>query len=95
MYEHAARCGVQLLGAMTMKATDPNPLALRLQEAAKLLNISPRCLWTLAKQGRIPCVRVGNGRQRQLLLFPVDALRRWLEQQAQQGQDAQQAGGGQ
>ena len=38
-------------------------LALRPSEAAKALSISPRHLWQLTKDGEIPCVRVGNGRQ--------------------------------
>lgn len=32
-----------------------SPLALRPREAAKALGISPRLLWQLTKDGRIPC----------------------------------------
>ncbi len=57
------------------------PLALRLSEAAKALGISQRHLWQLTKDGRIPCVRLGDG-SRKTTLYPVNMLREWLEAEA-------------
>lgn len=50
------------------------PLALRPQDAAKALGISPRTLWALTvPRGPIPCVRLGNS-----VRYCPDALRRFL-----------------
>lgn len=58
-------------------------LALDLRQAAKALGVSVRTVWTLASQGRIPCVRIGGvGRGR--LMFPRKALEEWLLQQTAQ-----------
>ena len=57
-------------------------LALRLKAAAKLLGVSERLLWQLAKDNRVPHVRVGAAGRRGVLLFPVAELRTWLSQQA-------------
>ncbi|MBM3982082.1 MAG: helix-turn-helix domain-containing protein [Planctomycetes bacterium] len=59
-------------------------LALRPREAAKALNISPRLLWQLTKDGHVPCVRVGSGK-RKAVLYPVDALQQWLGARAAKG----------
>jgi excisionase family DNA binding protein len=48
-------------------------LSLRPRKAAKALSISERTLWTLTKAGRVPHVRVGRA-----VLYPVDALRAFL-----------------
>lgn len=58
-----------------------NPLALRPREAAKALGISPRLLWQLTKEGRVPCVRVG-GAKRQTVLYPIAELQAWLTRTA-------------
>ena len=55
-------------------------LALRPREAAKSLGISPRLLWQLTHDGRVPCVRVGSGKRR-TVLYPIAALQAWLAQQ--------------
>jgi excisionase family DNA binding protein len=53
-------------------------LALRPKEAAKRLGISPRKLWDLTQpRGPIRVVRVGS-----CCLYPVEALRAWLNEQA-------------
>lgn len=57
-------------------------LALRPRDAAKALGISPRLLWQLTHDGRIPCVRVGNGKRR-TVLYPTADLQAWLTRQAQ------------
>ncbi|MCS7047344.1 MAG: helix-turn-helix domain-containing protein [Gemmataceae bacterium] len=67
---------------MVTNGQNVTTLALRPREAAQALGISPRTLWALtAPRGPIPCVRIGHGRRRSVL-YPVDALRRWLSQQA-------------
>ncbi len=54
-------------------------LALRPREAAKMLSISERTLWALTKQGRIPCVKLGEGRT-SAVLYPVSSLEEFLSQ---------------
>lgn len=54
-----------------------SPLALRAPEAARVLGISERALWTATNAGEIPHVRVGR-----TTIYPVDALRAWLEARA-------------
>lgn len=58
-----------------------NKLALRPREAAKMLSISERTLWTLTKLGRIPCVKLGTGKTN-AVLYPVASLRQFLAQMA-------------
>lgn len=53
-------------------------LALRPREAAKALGVSERTLWTWTREGTIPHLKRG-----QTVLYPTDALRRWLDEQAQ------------
>ena len=64
----------------TLTPTDgPLPrLALRPREAAQALGISKRLLWTLTNQGAVPHLRLGR-----TVVYPVDALRKWLADQAQ------------
>jgi len=59
------------------------PLALRLPEAAKIVGLSQRCLWQLAKDGEVPCIRLGSG-PRQTLLFRREALSEWLRSREDQ-----------
>jgi excisionase family DNA binding protein len=49
------------------------PIAVNLQRAAALLDISDRTLWSLTKEGKIPHKRVGNR-----LLFSVEELRKFI-----------------
>jgi excisionase family DNA binding protein len=65
------------------------PLALRPRDAAKALGISPRLLWQLTKDGRIPCVRVGSG-TRKTVLYPVAELQAWLARQTQAAKGGEQ-----
>jgi excisionase family DNA binding protein len=39
---------------------DGETLLLKAKEAAAKLQISPRTLWALTKQGAVPCVRIGR-----------------------------------
>ena len=52
-------------------------LALRPREAAKALGVSERTLWDWTQRGDVPHVRRGR-----TILYPVDVLRRWLDEQA-------------
>ncbi|MFZ5768637.1 MAG: helix-turn-helix domain-containing protein [Bacillota bacterium] len=49
---------------------------LRAQEAAEILNLSPWTLYRLAREGRVPHVRIG-GR----VLFRRSSLIAWLDRQ--------------
>ena len=53
------------------------PMGVRRRQAAALLGISERHLDELTKSGRIPSVRLGRA-----VIYPVDLLRAWLEQEA-------------
>lgn len=55
-------------------------LALRPAEAAKALGISPRYLSQLKQEGKIPFAPIGEGK-RPVIVYPVDALRKWLSEQ--------------
>jgi excisionase family DNA binding protein len=52
----------------------PAPLALRSKEAAKVLGISARLLWTYTKCNDVPHMRIGRR-----ILYPLAALHAWLE----------------
>lgn len=56
------------------------PLLLSVDEAARLLNVASRTVWTLTKSGTLPHVRIGRR-----VLYPVDALRRWTIEQTNGG----------
>ncbi len=76
-----------------------NPFCLRLSQVAKVLGLSQRTVWAMAKDGRIPCLRVGDGKKK-VLLFPLDLLKEWVRNEAlqctsaQAAQAAQARGGG-
>jgi excisionase family DNA binding protein len=53
-------------------------LVLRSKEAAKMLCISERHLWQLSINGEIPNKQIGEGKRR-LRLYPIEALKKWLE----------------
>jgi hypothetical protein len=63
--------------------TDSDRMALRPVEAAKALGISPRLLWQLTKDDKIPCVRLGEGKRKRTI-YPVTALQAWLAQRSGQ-----------
>lgn len=50
------------------------PMLLSARETAKALGICEKTLWTLTKQGGIPCIRVGV----RVLYDPQD-LRSWID----------------
>ena len=51
------------------------PLAVGAREAARLLSISERSLWSLTKDGKIHAARVGRK-----LLYSVDELKRFVSE---------------
>jgi excisionase family DNA binding protein len=55
------------------QAAEVKPLALRPREAARLLGISTRTLWSWTDQGVIPSAKVGRS-----VLYSVAALEKWL-----------------
>jgi excisionase family DNA binding protein len=61
--------------------TVESPLAMRPRQAATALGISPRYLWQLTLEGKIPCVRIGSG-TRKTVLYPTATLQEWLTSQA-------------
>jgi excisionase family DNA binding protein len=46
------------------------------REAAKLLQVSPRTLWTLRNGGKVPFIRVGHQ-----VRYSPEQLREWIKQQ--------------
>ena len=56
-------------------------LALSPKEAAKALGIGERLLWSKTNAGEIPHVRIGSR-----VVYPVDALREWMREQAKTAQ---------
>jgi len=65
-------------------------LGLRPREAAKVLGISPRLLWAKTKAGEVPHLKLGRA-----VVYPVEALRTWLREQAGGGNGGRpDAGGG-
>ena len=54
----------------------PNALLVTVEEAARLLSVSPRTLWGMTQRGEIPRVRIG----RSVRYDPAD-LRNWVDEQ--------------
>ena len=55
----------------------PEPLAYRPRDAARLLGVSSRTLFSWTRAGHVRAVRVGQGK-RISVLYPLDELRRLL-----------------
>lgn len=67
-------------GGYTVIDRTDDVLAVRLRQAARMLGISPKTLWTLARRGGgPPHIRLPGGRA---LLFPIDGLRLWLTERS-------------
>lgn len=68
---------------MSSEASPGYRLAVGAKEAASMLGISPRTLWTLTNSGEIPCVRYGtNGRS---IRYRVADLEAFLDDRLQRG----------
>jgi excisionase family DNA binding protein len=52
------------------------PLLISSMQAAKSLGICERQLFTMTKNGSIPCVRIGKR-----VLYDIQDLRQWIDQQ--------------
>lgn len=52
----------------------PELLLIDAREAARLLSISDRTLWTMTNRGEIPCVRIGRS-----VRYSPDDIRAWIE----------------
>jgi len=65
-----------------MNKSPPRNSALLLtpRQAAEALAISPRKLWSMTASGEIPHIRLGRS-----LRYPTAGLRRWIDQQKQEG----------
>jgi excisionase family DNA binding protein len=63
---------------LTAPMTSLDVLLLTSQQAADMLAISPRLLWTLTHNRQIPCIRIG----RAVRYDPAD-LRTWIASQKQ------------
>ena len=50
-------------------------LTVNRREAAEMLGISERLLWTLTNAGEVPHLRLGSR-----VLYPVEALKQWVEE---------------
>jgi excisionase family DNA binding protein len=59
--------------------SDQPKLAASAREAAAMLGISERLLWSKTKSGEIPCVRLGTR-----VLYSIAKLSAWLENQGSQ-----------
>jgi excisionase family DNA binding protein len=55
---------------MVSQTSFPPSLLIKPDEAAKLLSISTRTLWTLTREGVVPCVRLGKS-----VRYSMDTLR--------------------
>ncbi|MFO0885917.1 MAG: helix-turn-helix domain-containing protein [Pirellulales bacterium] len=77
---HANPSGSQSAGMAAAKyaAAEPFPLLLSERDAAKFLGISPRTLWQLRKDGRIPFVAISE----RCIRYSVDQLRAWAASHA-------------
>jgi excisionase family DNA binding protein len=52
------------------------PLLVSIRASAKMLGVSERTIWSMADDGRLPCVRIGRRR-----LFSVASLESWIARQ--------------
>ena len=54
---------------------EPDRLCVSMVEAARMLGLSERKVFSLTKSGELKCKRVGTR-----VLYPIKALQRWLEE---------------
>lgn len=54
--------------------SQPEPLLISAEEAAKLLGLSAKLVWSMTKAGELPVVRV-----RRRTMYSPAALRLWIE----------------
>jgi excisionase family DNA binding protein len=61
--------------AREIASAEPEPLLVDAQAAARLLSLSRRTVWEMARRGELPSIKV-HGRR----LFSVERLRAWVRQ---------------
>lgn len=57
-----------------------DPMLVGMNEAARMIGVSPRTLWSMANAGELPTVRI-----RRRVLFNVPALRDWVNARTKGG----------
>lgn len=55
--------------------TTPEKLLLSIKEAARMLSVSDRTVWTLTNKGLLPVTRIGSR-----TLYSVESLRRFISE---------------
>lgn len=56
------------------------------KDAATMLGLSPRTLWTLTNAGEIPCIRfTATGSKKATKLYRIADLRAWAAAKAEEG----------
>lgn len=65
---------------MTRSDITPQALLVNAREAARLLAISERKLWSLTAAAEVPHLRIGRS-----VKYPLDGLRQWIEAQEKGG----------
>lgn len=66
-----------------MSDTTPNPqdrLLVRPEDAARMLSLGRGTVYGMIASGELPAVRLGRA-----VRVPMDALRRWIDEQTQRG----------
>lgn len=59
---------------MTATVSPTQPLLIDARQAAAMLSISARKLWSLTQANGVPHRRIGSR-----VLYPVDELRQWID----------------
>ncbi len=59
---------------METNVTDPQPDLLTCREVGRRLSMTPQSVWRLAREGKIPSVRVGEHGHRRIPAAYVDKL---------------------
>jgi len=65
---------------MSADRLTPDPLLIGVKDAARLLGIGERLLWSMSTSGELPSVRVGRRR-----LYSVETLRNWIAEREREG----------
>lgn len=60
-----------------VSAVPSGVLLLKLKGAARMLSLSPRYVWDLTAQGKIPCIRIS----RKAVRYSTADLAAWVEKQ--------------
>jgi excisionase family DNA binding protein len=58
-----------------MQSTELKKLTISVREAAAMIGVSQRTIWSLAKSGELPVVKIGTRR-----LFQISALERFIKE---------------